>query len=80
MFFSPIDLVWVALSVFVSFFVIPGLCFCMIEAVKAGQKILTEQQESMSEEDKERMSRKKKKGKRGEKEKGKKREENKSNQ
>jgi hypothetical protein len=39
-----------------------------VEAVKAGQKILTEQQESMSEEDKERMSKRKKKG---EKEKGK---------
>jgi hypothetical protein len=34
--------------------------------VKAGQKILTEQQKSMLEEDKERMSRKMKKGKRGE--------------
>jgi hypothetical protein len=33
-----------------------------VKVVKAGQKILTEQQESMSEEDKERMSRKKKKG------------------
>ena len=40
----------------------------MIETVKVGQKILTEQQESMSEEDKERMS---KGGKRGKKEKGK---------
>ena len=40
----------------------------MIEAVKAGQKILTEQQESMSEEGKEHMS---KRRKRGEKEKGK---------
>ena len=53
---------WVALSVFVSFFVISGLCFCLIEAVKAGQKILTEQQESMSEEDKERMSKGRKRG------------------
>jgi hypothetical protein len=51
MFFSPVDPVWVAISVFVSFFVISGLCFCLIEAVKAGQKILMEQQESMSEED-----------------------------
>ena len=41
--------------------------FCLTEAVKTGQKILTEQ-ESMSEEDKERMSKRKKKG---EKEKGK---------
>ena len=39
-----------------------------VEAVKAGQKILTEQQESMSEEDKEHMSKRKKTG---EKEKGK---------
>ena len=62
MFFSPVDPVWIALILVVSFFVISGLCFCLIQAVKAGQKILTEQQESMSEEDKERMSRKKKKG------------------
>ena len=39
-----------------------------VEAVKAGQKILMEQQESMSEEDKEHMSKRKKTG---EKEKGK---------
>ena len=62
MFFSSVDPVWVALIVVVSFFVISGLCFCLIEAVKAGQKILMEQHESMSKEDKERMSRKKKKG------------------
>jgi hypothetical protein len=43
----------------------------LIETVKAGQKILMEQHESMSEEDKERMSRKRKKGEKGEKEKGK---------
>ena len=71
MFFLPIDPVWVALSVFVSFFVISGLCFCLIEAVKAGQKILTEQQESMSEEDRKRISKRKKRGeKEREKEKG----------
>ena len=68
MFFSPIDPVWVALILVVSFSVICGLCFCLTEAVKTGQKILMEQQESMSEEDKERMSKRKKKGK---KEKGK---------
>ena len=74
MFFSPIDPVWVALAIVVLFFVKPGVKplwrmvrACLedkrcVEAVKAGQKILTEQQESMSEEDKERMSRKKKKG------------------
>ena len=56
------------LIVVVSFFVISGLCFCLIEAVKAGQKSLTEQQESMSEEDKEHMSKGRKRGK---KEKGK---------
>jgi hypothetical protein len=67
MFFSPIDPVWVAL-ILVSFSVICGLCFCLTETVKTGQKILTEQQEHMSEEDKERMSKRKKKG---EKEKGK---------
>ena len=69
MFFLPVDQVWVALSVFVSFFVISGLCFCLIEAVKAGQKILTE--ESMSEEDRKRISKRKKRGeKEREKEKG----------
>ena len=43
----------------------------MIEAVKAGQKILTEQQESMSEEDRKHISKRKKRGeKEREKEKG----------
>ena len=71
MFFSPIDPVWVALIVVVLFFVISGLCFCLIEAVKAGQKILTEQQESMSEEDRKHISKRKKRGeKEREKEKG----------
>ena len=70
MFFSPVDPVWVALIV-VRFFVISGLCFCLIEAVKAGQKILTEQQESMSEEDRKHISKRKKRGeKEREKEKG----------
>ena len=67
MFFSPIAPVWVALILVVLFSVICGLYFCLTEAVKTGQKILTEQ-ESMSEEDKEHMSKRKKKGK---KEKGK---------
>jgi hypothetical protein len=40
-----------------------------VKAVKTSQKILTEQQESMSEEDKERMSRKRVKGVRKNKEK-----------
>jgi hypothetical protein len=62
MFFSPIDPVWVALIVVVSFFVISGLCFCLIEAVKAGQKILMKQQESMSEENRKRISKRKKRG------------------
>ena len=62
MFFLPVDPVWVALIV-VRFFVISGLCFCLIEAVKAGQKILTEQQESMSEEDRKHISKRKKRGK-----------------
>lgn len=71
MFFSPIDPVWVALSVVVSFFVISGFCCCLIEAVKAGQKILTEQQESMPEEDRKHISKRKKRGeKEREKEKG----------
>jgi hypothetical protein len=61
MFFSPMDPVWVAL-ILVSFFVISGLCFCLIEAVKAGQKILMEQQESMSEEDRKCISKRKKRG------------------
>jgi uncharacterized membrane protein (DUF106 family) len=68
MFFSPIAPVWVALILVVLFSVICGLYFCLTEAVKTGQKILMEQQESMSEEDKEHMSKRKKKGK---KEKGK---------
>ena len=43
----------------------------MIEAVKAGQKILTEQEESMSEEDRKHISKRKKRGeKEREKEKG----------
>jgi uncharacterized membrane protein (DUF106 family) len=63
MFFSPIDPVWVALILVVSFSVICDLCFCLTEAIKTGQKILTEQQESISEEDKEHMSKRKKKGK-----------------
>jgi flagellar biosynthesis/type III secretory pathway M-ring protein FliF/YscJ len=62
MFFSPVDPVWVALNVVASFFVISGLCFCLIEAVKAGQKILRKQQESMSEEDKKRIGKRKKRG------------------
>ena len=71
MFFSPVDPVWVALNVVASFFVISGLCFCLIEAVKAGQKILMEQQESMSEEDRKHISKRKKRGeKEREKEKG----------
>jgi hypothetical protein len=57
--FFSIDPVWVALAIVVLFFVKPGMkalwrmvraCledkWC-VEAVKAGQKILTEQQESM---------------------------------
>jgi uncharacterized membrane protein (DUF106 family) len=71
MFFSPIDPVWVAFILLVSFSVICGLCFCFTEAVKTGQKILMKQQESMSEKDKEHMSKRKKKG---EKEKGKEKE------
>jgi cytochrome c biogenesis protein ResB len=79
MFFSPVDPVWVAFSVFVSFFffffffffVTSGLCFCLIEAVKAGQRILTKQQESMSEEDRKHICKRKKRGeKEREKEKG----------
>jgi hypothetical protein len=42
----------------------------LIDAVKAGQKILTEQQESMSEEDKECMSKRRKRDKKEKKEKG----------
>ena len=71
MFFSPVDPMWEALSIVVLFFVISDLCFCLIEAVKAGQKILTKQQESMSEEDRKRISKRKKRGeKQREKEKG----------
>ena len=53
MLFSPIDPLWVGLIVLVLFVLIYGLCYCLklcVEAVKTGQKILTEQQESMSEE------------------------------
>ena len=71
MFFSPVDPVWVALNVVASFFVISGLCFCLIETVKAGQKIFREKQESMSEEDRKCISKRKKGGKKErEKEKG----------
>ena len=52
MLFSPIDPLWVGLIVLVLFVLIYGLCYCLklcVEAVKTGQKILTEQQESMSE-------------------------------
>ena len=52
MLFSPIDPLWVGLIVLVLFVLIYGLCYCLklcAEAVKTGQKILTEQQESMSE-------------------------------
>ena len=55
MLFSPIDPVWVGLIVLVLFVLIYGLCYCLklcVEAVKTGQKILTEQQEIMSEEEK----------------------------
>ena len=55
MLFSPIDPLWVGLIVLVLFVLIYGLCYCLklcVEAVKTGQKILTEQQESMSEEEK----------------------------
>jgi hypothetical protein len=83
--------VWVALAIVVLFFFFkPGMkpLWCMvracledkwcIEAVKAGQKILTEQQESMSEVDKEQ---KKEKGQRGrERKRKRKMRENKSNQ
>jgi ribosomal protein L12E/L44/L45/RPP1/RPP2 len=77
--------VWVALAIVVLFFVKPGVKplwrmvrACLedkrcVEAVKAGQKILTEQQESMSEEDRKRISKRKKRGKK-EKEKGKEKE------
>ena len=60
--FSPIDPLWVGLIVLV---LIYGLCYCLklwVEAVKTGQKILIEQQESMSEEEKGLKRKKKKKG------------------
>ena len=51
MLFSPIDPLWVGLIVLVLFVLIYGLCYCLNrETVKTGQKILIEQQESMSEE------------------------------
>ena len=64
MLFSPIDPLWVGLIVLVLFVLIYGLCYCLklcVEAVKTGQKILTEQQESMSEKEKGLKSKKKKK-------------------
>ena len=65
MLFSPIDPLWVGLIVLVLFVLIYGLCYCLklcVEAVKTGQKILTEQQESMSEEEKGLKRKRKKKG------------------
>jgi hypothetical protein len=65
MLFSPIDPLWVGLIVLVLFVLIYGLCYCLklcVEAVKTGQKILTEQQESMSEEGKGLKRKKIKKG------------------
>jgi hypothetical protein len=65
MLFSPIDPLWVGLIVLVLFVLIYGLCYCLklcVEAVKTGQKTLTEQQESMSEEEKGLKRKKKKKG------------------
>ena len=60
MLFSPIDPLWVGLIVLVLFVLIYGLCYCLNrEAVKTGQKILTEQQ-SMSEEKGLKRKRKKK--------------------
>jgi hypothetical protein len=64
-FFSPIDPLWVGLIVLVLFVLIYGLCYCLklcVKAVKTGQKILTEQQESMSEEEKGLKRKKKKEG------------------
>ena len=53
MLFSPIDPLWVGLIVLVLFVLIYGLGYCLNrEAVKTGHKILTEQQESMSEKEK----------------------------
>jgi hypothetical protein len=46
---------WVGLIVLVLFVLIYGLCYCLklcVEAVKTGQKILTEQQENMLEDEK----------------------------
>ena len=61
MLFSPIDPLWVGLIVLVLFVLIYGLCYCLNgEAVKTGQKILIEQQESMSEEKGLKRKRKKK--------------------
>ena len=65
MLFSPIDPLWVGLIVLVLFVLIYGLCYCLklcVETVKTGQKILTEQQESMSEEEKGLKRKRKKKG------------------
>ncbi len=65
MLFSPIDPLWVGLIVLVLFVLIYGLCYCLklcVEAVKTGQKILTEQQESMSGEEKGLKRKRKKKG------------------
>ena len=65
MLFSPIDPLWVGLIVLVLFVLIYGLCYCLklcVEAVKTGQKILTEQQENMSEEEKGLKRKRKKKG------------------
>ena len=63
MLFSPIDPLWVGLIVLVLFVLIYGLCYCLNqEAVKTGQKILIEQQESMSEEEKGLKRKRKKKG------------------
>jgi hypothetical protein len=54
---------WVGLIVLVLFVLIYGLCYCLNrEAVKTGQKILAEQQETMSKEEKGLKRKKKKKG------------------
>jgi hypothetical protein len=63
MLFSPIDPLWVGLIVLVLFVLIYGLCYCLNrEAVKTGQKILIEQQESMSGKEKGLKRKRKKKG------------------
>ncbi|EDL14654.1 mCG54179, isoform CRA_b [Mus musculus] len=63
MLFSPIDPLWVGLIVLVLFVLIYGLCYYLNrEAVKTGQKILIEQQESMSEKEKGLKRKRKKKG------------------